>query len=58
MILELILAVYTLGAVLFFIALLRDKYVELNKVILLVYLVASVIWPISGLIYILDAYKD
>lgn len=54
MILELIAITYAVGALLFFITLLRDKYVEVNKVILLVYLVASILWPIAGLIYILD----
>ena len=49
-----ILGVYLLGVVLFFIALLRDKYVELNKVVILVYVVASIFWFISGLIYLLD----
>lgn len=54
MILELIAITYAVGALLFFITLLRDKYVEVNKVILLVYLVASILWPVAGLIYILD----
>lgn len=55
--LEAIIAVYTLGIVLFFTALLRDKYVELNKVVILVYFVASLLWPIAGLIYVLDSKK-
>jgi len=57
MILELIAIAYAVGALLFFITLLRDKYVELNKVILLVYIVASIVWPISGLIYLIDSRK-
>lgn len=55
--LETIIVVYTLGTVLFFMALLRDKYVELNKVVILVYFTASLIWPIAGLIYVLDNKK-
>lgn len=52
---EAILAVYGIGALLFFIATIRDKYVELNSRILMIFLVASILWPLAGLIYILDS---
>lgn len=55
--LEAIALVYTLGIVLFFIVLLRDKYVEINKVVFLLYVITSLLWPLVGLIYILDNKK-
>jgi hypothetical protein len=57
MLLEGILLVYLLGFLVFFIALLRDKYVELNKVIILAYFMASLFWPLTGLFYLIDDRK-
>ena len=54
MILEAIILVYALGIVLFFAAMIRDRYVVLNYSVLLVYFIASLVWPLSGLLYILD----
>lgn len=52
-----ILGIYALGALFFFISLMRDKYVEHTKPVVLVFILASIIWPVSGLIYILDVKK-
>ena len=55
---ETIALLYSLGIVLFFVALIRDKFVKLNITVFIVYTVASLLWPISGLIYILDNRGD
>lgn len=51
---EAIALIYSLGMVWFFVALIRDRYVKLNTRVLIIYTLASLFWPISGLIYILD----
>ena len=54
MLLEISLLIYLLGSIIFFVLLLRDKYVELNKAVLLVYIVASLFWPLTGFFYLID----
>lgn len=54
MILEISLTLYFLVFIGFFISFLRDKYVERNKVIILVYFVASLLWPVTGFFYLID----
>jgi hypothetical protein len=54
---EIIAIVYTIGILAFLITMFRDRYVPVNTRIVLIYLLASIIWPITGLLYILDARK-
>ena len=57
MILEIILVLYSLGILGVLDALLRDRYVEINKGIILVYSIASLFWPLTILFYFLDKDK-
>lgn len=51
--LEAILIVYLLGMVMFFISMLRDKYVEHTTRIITIYILASLVWPITGILYLM-----
>jgi hypothetical protein len=51
------ISIYTIGILAFLINLLRDTYVTVNIRIILIYILASIIWPITGLLYILDVRK-
>jgi len=57
MLLEISLLIYLLCSIVFFVLLLRDKYVELNRVVILAYLMASIFWPITCILYIMDNEK-
>lgn len=54
MLLEISLLLYSLISITFFVVLLRDKYVVLNKAVVLVYIIASIFWPLTGAFYYLD----
>ena len=54
MILEIVLFIYFLSSVAFLVAMLRDKYVQMNGVIILLYIAASIFWPVTGLYYLID----
>lgn len=57
MLLEISLLIYLLGFIIFFVVMLKDKYVELNKVVILAYVIASLFWPVTGLFYLIDDRK-
>lgn len=57
MLLEISLLIYSIGFIVFFVAMLKDKYVDLNKVVILAYVIASLFWPLTGLFYLIDDRK-
>ena len=54
MILEILLILYSLGIITFLWLLFKDKYVEINIAVILVYTLASIFWPLTWLFYLID----
>ena len=54
MILEILLILYSLGIITFLWLLFKDKYVEINRAVILVYTLASIFWPLTWLFYLID----
>jgi hypothetical protein len=57
MVLEIFSLIYVIAALGFFIAMTRDQYVDKTKAIIIVYIAASLFWPLTGLLYLLDDRK-
>jgi hypothetical protein len=52
--LEVLIVSYFVASVLFFVALISDKRVNKNAGVILVYILASIFWPLSGGFYLID----
>lgn len=55
---EIALLIYFICAVVFFIATIRDKYIQITPVVMLMFIVASMFWPLFTIFYIFDRERD
>ena len=54
MILEALLIIYLLASIAVFVVLVRDKYIQINGAVILLYIAASILWPVTLLAYYLE----
>jgi hypothetical protein len=53
-----IAAAYFVLASIFFVVTITDKYVEVTPGVVVLFIVASLFWPVSSLLYILDRKRN